>query len=235
MLQVIIISQNQKEFIAPFKSFLDSNLPGCPALIVLDRCTDGSEAEAERVCLPYVVNRTGEGQLHGMLRDIGLARVGCSDTLFLDGDRIPKDAFDLDFALYALASFDLSVFPISEHEPRVWFHPKFIVKNPAYGTWRNGIYGCGFIMRGPAIRAIMNLNGGTLFNPKLSGVYGADDLYLGDVAYSLGLTCGALPLTMALSGGGFTPRDRRGPGFKRGMMARYRLRKSLTTKENSDG
>lgn len=231
-LHVIIISQNQKEWISPFKSFLDRNLPDCPALIVLDRCTDGSESEAARVGLRHIKNHDGTGFMAGTMRNLGLSVMGAQDTLFLDGDRVPGEALDAPAAQQALSMFDITLFPLAdEHEPRKWFHDTEFITNPNFGLINNGVYSCGMLMRAQAIQAIVDYQGGPLFHPRFAGIYGTDDPYLGDVAYRLGLSCGCAPKSMALSGQGFRSPEQRGPGYKRGVMTRHRLRKVLFNHE----
>lgn len=225
-ISVVVISHNQAQAIPAMKAFLDKNFSGCPVLMVLDRCVDESVAVATACGMPFIENREGEGFLAGRMRDIGRERLGIDgDALFLDGDRIPSPLFTYEAACKALSLFDLTVLPVQEGEFRKWFHPTSFSVNPKYGEWVNDVFTCGVLVRGSALKSLVDSQKGYLFVPDFDGQFGEEDQYLGDVAFKLGLTCGGAPLAMALSGG-FRPHKERG-GFERNVAIRNQLRTIL--------
>ena len=226
-LNVVVISHNQAGSIRAMKSYLDRCFPGCPVVMVLDRCIDNSQEEATACRMPHVVNSEGSGFLAGRMRDLGLQYTGYwKDTLFLDGDRIPTDCLNYESAKAALGLYDMTLIPVSEGEFRRWFSNDQFVDNPQYGKWGNDVFTCGMVMRGCALTAITTHQEGKLFVTDFDGYYGEEDRFLGDVAYHLGLTCGGAPRSMALSGGFRPARER--VGYNKNVFIRGKLRAGLT-------
>lgn len=225
-LRIVVISHNQAPSIPLMKEYLDKHFPGCPVTLVLDRCTDHSEDVAAKVNIPFITNWEGEGFLAGRMRDKGLECSGVSDTLFLDGDRIPSGGFSYMDARTALDMYDVTIMPIAEGEFRAWFRQDQYVANPNYGKWDNDVFTCGMVVRKEALEKIKEAQNNLLFVKDFDGQFGEEDRYLGDIAYHLGLTCGGFPLRMALSGA-FRPSGDRG-GFDRNIKVRSRLRSSLS-------
>lgn len=200
MVSVVVISKNQRGPLEKMLAALRSQLPDYPRLFVLDRTTDGSREflmeEGER----FVEKNTGRGFEAGSARNLGLSLVPASDdVLFFDGDRHP---IGISPALVeqALATYDVTLISAEKELCRGWFTDHF-TENPLMGFKGNSFFTCGFLMRRSAIQEILKLSMfNLLFNPLYDGAYGTEDMFLGDMVYHIGLSCGGFPISCRVNG-----------------------------------
>lgn len=196
---VVIISKDQEASLPPMLAALRAQLPDASRVWVLDRCTDGSLGYLLGEHETTVTKSKGRGFEAGAARNLGLAAVDEGyDVLFLDGDRVPA-GLSHELLAAALDLYDFTLVKAEKDKGRPWFAEGF-VENPAMGMFWNSFYTCGTLARAPAIKEVQALNHGNLFNPLLNGAYGCEDLYLGDMAYHIGLSCGGFPASCYLKG-----------------------------------
>ena len=222
-IHIVVISHNQAKSLPPMGAYLRDRFPGCPVTVVLDRCSDNSIEMARIAGFSPVLNYEGAGFLAGRMRDKGLAVSGMHDTIFLDGDRIPSMQFGYAEACKALAMYDLTLLPIRDGEFREWFQDECFVDNKHFGEWGNDFFTCGLIARKAALESLTRSQDGLMFVRDFDGQFGEEDRYLGDLAHTLGLTCGGAPRKYALSGNTFRPPAERA-GVERNVAIRHKLR-----------
>lgn len=204
---VMIIARNQTQHIEEMVSSLRTSLPGVNILYVLDRCTDNSKEILEQNNVPFVEKTTGEGFDAGGSRNFGYNLLNKEQNiLFLDGDRIPT-GLSWTLIVQALKSYDMTMLKV-EHDHRDWFNSTFS-SNTWYGNGLdNAVYSCGMLLSTKAHKSIASFNpGNNLMHPIFSGRYGEEDVYLGDVARHLDLTCGGFPEYVYLRGAFNSKRD----------------------------
>jgi hypothetical protein len=199
MISVVVISRNQRSALERMLAALEAQVPECPRIFVLDRCTDDSQAFLEGRGERFLAKTSGFAFEAGATRDAGLALVDPGhDVLFLDADRAPVN-LSPDLLEEALARFDLCLLKGAEDPLRPWFAPEFRL-NPAMGHLQNGVFTCGFSIRRTAMETIRKFQDGRLFHPAFDGVWGCEDNYLGDLVRVLGLCCGGFPDTTFVQG-----------------------------------
>jgi hypothetical protein len=202
MVRVIIISRNQESSIEEMVYSLRGQLPDYPRTFVLDRCEDNSAEVLTALGEEFLVKEEGEGWEAGKTRNFGLKHYSYSgDFLVLDGDRYPS-GLTQEKVEEALRDFDITLISLSK-ENRGWFCKDLseeIKPNTHMGLKKNHFMTPGFIIRNKALSACVRRNGGNLFHPDMDGVWGFEDMALGDLAALLGLSVGGMPRTMWLSG-----------------------------------
>lgn len=196
MMQIIIISKNQQRHLMTMREALEADFAGVNRLFVLDRCTDDSENILKSAGEKFIVNREGEGFLAGKMRDFGLDHLGIHNTLFLDGDRIPMNLNEK-ICADALDQYDMATIRMKSDTRLTAIE---LAAAPEYGKHDNMIHSAGILIGEKVINAIRISQNGRLFHPAFDGLYGNEDLYLGDVAFKLGFTCGEFPFPIRLSG-----------------------------------
>ena len=181
---IVIIGQNEFLDMPRMLESLKTLFPADKRIWVLDRSTDFSKQflnamQEEVVCTPS----EWEGRKVSSARNLGLSYCDAdSDVMFLDGDRYIVSGYD-DFNTY---DKDILLFKVERDErddPR-WF----VDYQDIYGKIHNGFYSCGLFMKREAINKVIDYQG-ELFSTDIEQYWGVEDVHLGDVCYSLGLTC----------------------------------------------
>jgi len=189
--RVVIISHNQAALLSEMVYSLRAQL-SFPRLFVLDRCTDGSSDLLDSLGEEYIIKDDGDGWEAGRVRNVGLSHVGyTSPVLMLDGDRVPSGLSD-SLLEEASRKYDITLLGVSR-DHRKFFKDFDFSPNDKWGSCKNGVYTAGFLISSSALNTITAYNGGFLFNPCFDGLWGYEDMSLGDVGAHLGLTCGTFP------------------------------------------
>lgn len=197
-LSVIVISKNQADTLPDMVYALRAQLSHVPRLFVLDRCTDTSAQVLKALNENYVIKEQGEGFEAGAARDFGMNHLEYrGDFIFFDGDRIPS-GLDATLVRDALVKYDMCLVR-AENDLRPWFTHSF-TNNPNFGRYMNDTYTAGFTMTNKLATMAMEFNGGRVFHPIFDGLWGYEDLSLGDIAFHKGCTCGGFPKEVLING-----------------------------------
>lgn len=165
----------------------------CEYLFVLDRCIDDSETICINNNIPYIINDKGIGRQCGLSRNLGVAYFPNDDILFLDGDRLPN--FDVN--LLDQSPFDLTLVKC-ETDIRDNLHKGSWIADKLWGTFNNGVFGSCLLVRRNVLDSIF-AKYGHLFDVDFVR-WGEEDRHFGDLAYSVGATCGFADNNMRVSG-----------------------------------
>lgn len=181
-MKVVIIGRNECKFIIPM---LNSLLPlEAERVWVCDRCTDNSVSLLKTLEEKFITTPSGlSGRQTSLSRNLGLGVPGEDDVLFLDGDRYPVKG---DLESLKNSKTDITLLALEDDfriERGGENYENF------YGKVTNFFYSCGIFLKKDAIKKVCEFQGGELFSTDAQEVWGIEDTYLGDVCYSLGLTC----------------------------------------------
>ena len=199
-MKVVIIGRNECKFIIPM---LNSLLPlEAERVWVCDRCTDNSVSLLKTLEEKFITTPSGlSGRQTSLSRNLGLGVPGedrcpesfkytcwksgaeLDDVLFLDGDRYPVKG---DLESLKNSKTDITLLALEDDfriERGGENYENF------YGKVTNFFYSCGIFLKKDAIKKVCEFQGGELFSTDAQEVWGIEDTYLGDVCYSLGLTC----------------------------------------------
>ena len=181
-MKVVIIGRNECKFII---SMLNSLLPlEAERVWVCDRCTDNSVSLLKTLEEKFITTPSGlSGRQTSLSRNLGLGVPGEDDVLFLDGDRYPVKG---DLESLKNSKTDITLLALEDDfriERGGENYENF------YGKVTNFFYSCGIFLKKDAIKKVCEFQGGELFSTDAQEVWGIEDTYLGDVCYSLGLTC----------------------------------------------
>jgi hypothetical protein len=197
MFNIIIISQNQENYIVPLIESFNKQLPGINRLFVLERTQDNSAKLLTQLNEKFIENTEGEGFLAGKGRDMGLSSMPVENTLFLDGDRILNN-FTISLIEQAFILYDVCLIKV-ENDFREGFKETFS-ENKAFGLYHNNVFSCGMTIRKEMIEKITLIQDNRLFHKDFDGNFGEEDRFLGDMIYKLNGTCGLFPVTSYLNG-----------------------------------
>lgn len=191
MIHPIVISKNQnrsREFIKALGKY--------KPVFVFDRC-EPDISEGRVICY---AGEESEGFLAGKMRDIGYNflnrnyRINPDDfILFLDGDRVPH--FDLDAVDYS--GFDAVLFPCMD-DPRVGDMDR-VVEIPEIGE-NSPFWSCGVMIKNKYLVMAKARFNGRIFDKRCDGLWGWEDIILGDYLQSVGCKIGLAPPWACLDG-----------------------------------
>lgn len=195
---VIIISKDQAPELPDMVYALRGQLPNIARMFVLDRCSDNSAEILDSMCEAYIEKESGTGWEAGAARDFGMSYLNYDrDFLFLDGDRIPSGLTEK-ILIDAFGTYDICLMKL-EADLRPWFQHNFTT-NPNLGKYMNDTFTAAFTITNRAVQAIRKVNGGRLFNSVFDGKWGYEDMSMGDLAHTLGFTCGGFPKHVLVNG-----------------------------------
>lgn len=183
-MNIVIIGHNEFNYMPLMLTSLEKNYPGAKRIWVLDRCTDDSEAYLKFKKETYVCTPSDwKDRRVSSARNLGLSLTDPNeDVIFLDGDRFFVVGAN-DFDSYGK---DILLFKVQkdERDDYKWFTEY----SQVYGHIHNAFYSCGLFMKRSAINKVLEFQG-ELFDTSIEQYWGVEDVHLGDVCYSLGLTC----------------------------------------------
>lgn len=218
MIHPIIISKNQNQS-REFVKALGKYKP----VFVFDRC----KPDIENGRIVVYEGEESEGFLAGKMRDIGyefLTRnfdVKPNDfVLFLDGDRVPM--FDLDGIDYT--GFDSVLFTCLD-DPRVGDLER-VVEIPKIGE-NSSFWSCGVMIKNKYLEMAKKQFNGRIFDKRCDGVWGWEDIILGDYLQEIGCRIGLAPPWACLSG------DMEIKDLQTINCANWYLRESIRNKEEN--
>ena len=190
MVYHIIISHRQTEYLCQFPHQEASKTYAVFDAVTVEDLRCAERLGIEPVCSESKGNRGHNRNrgLEALVQDRGLQDEDV--VVFFDGDRVPSN-YGSHTLLSLLESLDVLLFTCSEYDARMKkiYVPLDSAVRVDTGTLCNPFYSCGFAMRGSAIKAVQQFNGGPLFEPRFKG-WGCEDQYLGLVCYHLGLRVG---------------------------------------------
>lgn len=214
-LNVVVISQNQREHINPMLRALSGN----NVCYVLDRCTDGSENELKNTM--HIVNDSGQGFLAGKMRDLGAWCFGYKGPiLLLDGDKTPLGPLP-DFEALGFDCVMLGV----ENDPRGLPDGQHSL-NKIY----NSVYSCGIWINQKVIDKAREICDGRIFHAAFDGNWGDEDRFLGNIIRHYGFTvgyCSNPKLSGTITGIDENTSDSKMQGFAKNFYTRLQLIKEL--------
>ena len=224
-LDVVIISQNQKNDIYNMLNTLKLSIPTANRIFILDRCIDDSNKLLSKYNEQYIELENRIGFCAGSARNAGLKLTNpTNDVLFLDGDRIPHN-LNIERIIQMLYYFDISVIS-HKIDNRKWFSDIPSI-NTNFNNYSNGIWSSAILLRRSAINKIIEIVGNdNLFDPIFDGNWGCEDEYLGDVAKYLHMSCGGFPNFIYVDGD-TTIADKSKLGYSEQVEKRNKLRSNL--------
>lgn len=183
MIEVVVIGKDEGASVDELMRSLPSDWT---VHYVADRCSDDTIERLRTYQNADVVDTTPfewKGRQVSRARNLGYSMCSKdSDVLFLDGDRFPVCG-DIERSA-AEAKTDVTLYSLEDDIRR----RRDLYAEHQYGNVHNGFYTCGAFFKSDALRRIAETQGGKIFDDELGEHWGVEDLYLGDVCHSLGLT-----------------------------------------------